>query len=69
MDKLGPIARSLEDCALVFAAIHGADGKDLAAVDRPFSWPCPKPLKDIKVGVFANTPPAELDVLKQIGSR
>ncbi|HEY2786045.1 MAG TPA: amidase [Fimbriiglobus sp.] len=67
MDKLGPIARSLEDCALVFGAIHGADGKDLAAVDRPFSWPAAKPLKDVKVGVFDNTPKAELDVLKTLG--
>src|SRR5262249_27113412 len=67
MDKLGPIARSLEDCALVFGAIHGADGKDLAAVDRPFSWPCPKPLTVIRVGVFDSTTPAELDVLKTLG--
>src|SRR5205807_1187075 len=35
MDKLGPIARSVEDCALVFAAIHGRDGLDPSAVDRP----------------------------------
>ena len=39
MDKLGPIARSIEDCALIFGAIHGADPQDSAAVDRPFSWP------------------------------
>ena len=29
MDKLGPIARSVEDCALVLGAIHGYDGLDL----------------------------------------
>ncbi len=39
MDKLGPIARSVEDCALIFDAIHGADGLDPAAVDQPFAWP------------------------------
>ena len=39
MDKLGPITRSIEDCALVFDAIHGADGLDFAAVDQPFEWP------------------------------
>jgi Asp-tRNA(Asn)/Glu-tRNA(Gln) amidotransferase A subunit family amidase len=39
MDKIGPIARTVEDCALVFSAIHGADGLDAAAVDRPFHWP------------------------------
>jgi Asp-tRNA(Asn)/Glu-tRNA(Gln) amidotransferase A subunit family amidase len=31
MDKLGPISRSVEDCALVLNAIHGRDGKDTAA--------------------------------------
>jgi Asp-tRNA(Asn)/Glu-tRNA(Gln) amidotransferase A subunit family amidase len=67
MDKLGPIGRSLEDCALVFGAIHGADGKDLCAVDRPFSWPGTKPLKEIRVGVFDNTPQVQLDVLKMLG--
>jgi Asp-tRNA(Asn)/Glu-tRNA(Gln) amidotransferase A subunit family amidase len=56
MDKLGPIARSLEDCALVFAAIHGADGLDPTAVDRPFQWPCPRDVKSLKVGYFENAP-------------
>ena len=31
MDKLGPICRSVEDCALVLDVIHGPDGKDLSA--------------------------------------
>ncbi len=39
MDKLGPIGRSVEDCALAFAAIAGRDGKDATAVDAPFTWP------------------------------
>lgn len=38
MDKIGPICRSVEDCAVVFNAIHGADGQDSAAVDQPFVW-------------------------------
>ncbi|MFO0924850.1 MAG: amidase [Pirellulales bacterium] len=38
MDKLGPICRNVEDCALVFAAILGADGKDPCVIDQPFSW-------------------------------
>ena len=45
MDKIGPIARSVEDFALVLAAIHGYDGLDAAAQDRPFDWPCPQPLQ------------------------
>jgi Asp-tRNA(Asn)/Glu-tRNA(Gln) amidotransferase A subunit family amidase len=51
MDKLGPIARSVEDLALVFAAIHGADPGDAASVTRPFSWPPRRDPKSIRVGV------------------
>lgn len=50
MDKIGPIARSLEDCAIVFAAIHGSDGQDPSVVDQPFDWPNAKPLQAMKVG-------------------
>jgi Asp-tRNA(Asn)/Glu-tRNA(Gln) amidotransferase A subunit family amidase len=38
MDKLGPIARSAEDCALVIQAIHGPDGKDPSAAPANFEW-------------------------------
>jgi Asp-tRNA(Asn)/Glu-tRNA(Gln) amidotransferase A subunit family amidase len=69
MDKIGPIARSIEDCALIFAAIHGRDGLDGSAVDRPFSWPSRRDLKTLKVGYFKDqTPDATLDVLrKEVG--
>ncbi len=49
MDKIGPIARSVEDCAIVLAAIHGHDGLDASAVDQPFSWPGPN-IRTIRVG-------------------
>lgn len=39
LDKVGPLCRSVEDAALVLSAIHGADGLDPSAVDRPFAWP------------------------------
>src|SRR2546428_11683574 len=35
MDKIGPMCRSVEDCALVFNAIYGADGRDESVVDAP----------------------------------
>jgi hypothetical protein len=38
MDKIGPLARSIEDCALVFGAIHGFDGLDASAVDPGHVW-------------------------------
>ena len=38
MDKLGPLCRSVEDCALVLDAIHGPDGKDPMAIPASFNW-------------------------------
>ena len=72
MDKLGPIARSIEDCALVLDAIHGADGLDWAAVDYPFDWPPKVSLENIKIGYIEERDhPAddreELRVLRKIG--
>ncbi len=50
MDKIGPIGRSVDDCALVFQAILGPDGKDLTCVDLPFNWDPDADLKSIRVG-------------------
>jgi len=38
MDKIGPICRSVEDCAIVFKAIYGPDGRDPSVVDVPFEY-------------------------------
>ncbi len=51
MDKVGALSRSAEDCALVFGALHGADGRDLTAVDRPFRWPDTFDPKTVRLGV------------------
>jgi Asp-tRNA(Asn)/Glu-tRNA(Gln) amidotransferase A subunit family amidase len=50
MDKLGPMCRSVEDCALVFDAIHGPDGADLSCHAAPFAWNATTPLRSIRVG-------------------
>jgi Asp-tRNA(Asn)/Glu-tRNA(Gln) amidotransferase A subunit family amidase len=50
MDKVGVIARSAEDCALVFGALHGADGLDPTAVTRPFTWPLARDVRSLRVG-------------------
>src|SRR5437867_4682665 len=38
MDKIGPICRTVEDCAIVFNAISGADRLDPTALDAPFHF-------------------------------
>ena len=51
MDKLGPICRTVEDCAIVFNQIYGKDGKDLTVMDAPFVFDgTKKDLKGIKIG-------------------
>jgi len=50
MDKIGPICRSAEDCAIVFSAIYGPDGKDLTVVNFPFNWDPRLELKNIRIG-------------------
>ncbi len=50
MDKIGPIARSVDDCAIVFEAIIGPDGVDLTCVDKPFRWDPDLDLRSIRLG-------------------
>jgi Asp-tRNA(Asn)/Glu-tRNA(Gln) amidotransferase A subunit family amidase len=50
MDKLGPICRSVEDCALVFDAIHGPDGRDKSCIAAPFSWDANVGLSALRIG-------------------
>ena len=51
MDKLGPITRSVEDCAIVFNAIQGADNKDVSVISAPFNYTSPgKSLRGIRIG-------------------
>ena len=42
LDKLGPMCRSAEDCALVLQAIAGRDPKDATSVARRFRWQRPE---------------------------
>ncbi len=50
MDKIGPICRSAEDCALVFNAIYGPDGKDLTVMDLPFNWNPNINIRNLRIG-------------------
>lgn len=70
MDKIGPIARSIEDCALILGAIHGADELDLTAVTRPFEWPNQSEIAALRVGYFEGAEkehPEAWHLLDQLG--
>jgi Asp-tRNA(Asn)/Glu-tRNA(Gln) amidotransferase A subunit family amidase len=59
LDKVGPMCRSVEDCALVLAAIQGPDDKDLSLQDVPFNWDAGFDVRRLRVGylkaAFADT--------------
>jgi Asp-tRNA(Asn)/Glu-tRNA(Gln) amidotransferase A subunit family amidase len=56
MDKIGPITRSAEDCALVFAAIQGPDNADRAVKDVPFNWNATMPLAGVRFAYIEPQP-------------
>ena len=50
MDKLGPITRSVEDCAIVFDAIRGIDEKDPSTIETAFNYQHPLDLTSLRIG-------------------
>jgi aspartyl-tRNA(Asn)/glutamyl-tRNA(Gln) amidotransferase subunit A len=52
LDKLGPFARSAEDCGLILQVIAGKDGKDPGSAGKSFYYTpqYARPMKDLKVG-------------------
>lgn len=50
MDKIGPICRTVEDCALVFNAIYGPDGLDQSVIDAPFNYAPLISLTGVRIG-------------------
>jgi Asp-tRNA(Asn)/Glu-tRNA(Gln) amidotransferase A subunit family amidase len=49
-DRLGPICRYAEDCALVMQAIAKPDGRDMSVSDVPFNWNAQLDIRKLKVG-------------------
>jgi Asp-tRNA(Asn)/Glu-tRNA(Gln) amidotransferase A subunit family amidase len=79
MDKIGPICRTAEDCALVFDAIRGTDGFDKTLVDMPFNYNPKKELKDLRIGYvedyfkdkydFKENDSITLETLRKMGAK
>lgn len=49
-DTVGPLCRSAEDCAIVFNAMYGPDGKDNSLIDVPFGWDATADIRKLRVG-------------------
>ena len=78
MDKIGPICRTVEDCAVVFDAIRGTDNIDMSLIDASFNYVPDIDLKDLKIGYlkedfendtsFADQNDATLEKLRELGA-
>ncbi|HZL56382.1 MAG TPA: amidase, partial [Bryobacteraceae bacterium] len=53
MDKIGPICRSVADCAEVLRIMAGPDGKDLTVLNAPLHWDARRNVKRLKVGYLS----------------
>ncbi|MGA8005882.1 MAG: amidase, partial [Burkholderiales bacterium] len=72
LDKLGPIARSVEDTLLVLRAISGPDAGDLYSVPSVLDFDARAGVKGLRVGYFPHWEREATDVdrhaLQQLGS-
>jgi Asp-tRNA(Asn)/Glu-tRNA(Gln) amidotransferase A subunit family amidase len=68
MDKVGPLCRSVEDCALVFNTIHGADEKDPATLTTPFRFQRAPDLSVYRIGYDEDAPEAFVEALRDLGA-
>jgi Asp-tRNA(Asn)/Glu-tRNA(Gln) amidotransferase A subunit family amidase len=80
-DRLGPMCRYAEDCALVMQAIAKPDGRDMSVSDVPFNWNAQLDIKKLRVGyikesfdeltnpVAKTNAQALLDTLRSLGVR
>jgi Asp-tRNA(Asn)/Glu-tRNA(Gln) amidotransferase A subunit family amidase len=79
MDKLGPICRTVEDCAIVFNAIYGTDPEDPTLIDAPFNYSPKVDMKKLRIGYYKSAfdsvknykdqSDAALEVMKRLGAQ
>lgn len=53
MDKIGPIARRVEDCAMVLDVIRGSDPRDPSVLDAAFPYRPEPDLASLRIGYLA----------------
>jgi Asp-tRNA(Asn)/Glu-tRNA(Gln) amidotransferase A subunit family amidase len=72
LDKIGPIARGVEDCAMVLAAINGHDPADRSSLGWPFHHDAAAPIDGMRVGYLPSAferevaTEVDLDALKAV---
>ncbi len=74
-DRLGPMCRYAEDCAMVMSVVAKPDGRDMSISELPFNWnPAKYDIRKLRIGVAglesANISPGGqkmMDVLKGLG--
>src|SRR5271166_43366 len=49
-DRLGPLCRYAEDCALVMSVIARPDGRDMSVSDIPFNFRADRDIRKLRVG-------------------
>ncbi|HEX4932791.1 MAG TPA: amidase, partial [Gemmatimonadaceae bacterium] len=66
-DRVGPMCRTVEDCAMVFHVIHGVDEKDPSTVMTPFRFDRALALESIRIGVDPAAPKELVARLRELG--
>ncbi len=72
-DRVGPMCRTAEDCAMVFSVIHGVDEKDPSTVTTPFAFDRNLRLSSLRIGYDDRepngAPPELVATLRDLGAR
>ncbi len=74
LDQAGPVARTVEDCAILLGSMAGFDPKDSTSADRPvpdFAAACRRGVRGLRIGVpreyRSDSMPAEIEAMWQRG--
>jgi len=69
MDKVGPLCRTVQDCALVFNEVHGAGENDPASLTAPFRFAPDAEISSYRIGFDERAPEEFLEQLEGMGAR
>jgi Asp-tRNA(Asn)/Glu-tRNA(Gln) amidotransferase A subunit family amidase len=68
-DRVGPMCRTIEDCAMVFNAIHGVDEKDPSTVTTPFTFDRSIRMATVRIGYDKDAPKEFIDGFRALGAQ